>query len=290
MTKSLISRLESIQQLSDPVEIKSKIAEILSDLKSHSSSASSRIVSDSSPRSAVSDRLVAAVIQSDMVGVTQALSEVGHEFDVLSVMVDSNMGVTLLHKACEIGKEGVLTALLAHVDSHNKGAMFMHNLAGEMLKQKIEDMFNHTWSMDGLTPLHFAVMSSSPGLDKTVTELLRRGANPDIPAKSTGKTAFLTACELGEAQAAMLMIQATKGACLSSKDLEGNTCLHLAAENGNEEIVEILMNSMPTLEREVNDKNESAIDVAIENGYEAIAETIAKLVKKGNDDGTFIFS
>ena len=111
--------------------------------------------------------------------------------------------------------------------------------------------------------------------EKILIELIRRGSDPNLESSDERRISpFLLACEMGNEQAARVMIQATKGQCLDGTDSEGNTALHLAAESGNESLVGLLMNVMPTLSGEINDEKKTPVELANETGHSNMAQVI----------------
>lgn len=86
------------------------------------------------------------------------------------------------------------------------------------------------------TPLHFAVHAKAFNLD-FIRELLTAGADPDI------------------------------------KDIDGNSCLHYACENGLDELVELLLHHGADVDIR-DSKGRTPLYVAIENGHTKIAKRL----------------
>jgi ankyrin repeat protein len=288
---TIIRKLREINEISNLADMKSSIIDLIQELEVKPAVFPKSTSANAQTIGAWKSSLASAVANSDIDGVRSSLSEAGIGFDISTVPFDEALGVSVLHKAVEKGNTLVLQILFRHMNERASSSIFLHKLAGDMLRRKLKSEFNHKTKIDGFTPLHFALMSSVETSDQIILDLLKHGADPDV-ASASGVTPFLMACELGEAEAVSLMLQSCNGSCIHTKDAEGNTCLHLAAENGHEELLGRLMTTLPSLEQELNDKGESAMDLAIENGHEEIAELLAQLAQRSKsvDSGDgFVF-
>jgi len=87
-----------------------------------------------------------------------------------------------------------------------------------------------------LSPLHLAILENHYS---AVECLIRRGANLKMRDSGTKETPMLLACSLGNLKIVRLLD--SSGASLYDVDEDGNTCLHLACENGHAEALEYLI-------------------------------------------------
>ena len=291
---SMLAELKGISELSDLPQIKNRLNAVVSALeegfKCYSGSAASLPpVSGVMIPSELARALHDILEQSDTSRLADIINQVR---GVASIVLDEATGVTVLHRAVELGNQEIVDLLMAQLDAEVSSARFLHNLNGEILMGDQKNRINAKTKLTGYSPLHFAVSGAS---DKVVVDLLRRGADPD--QRSTDEQAvspFLLACELGQEMAVQLMIKASRGKCVDSTDADGNTALHLAAENGHAGIVQVIMSVMPQLEREENKYGKTAATLAAECNRPDIAEMIEELAQGGNADsdqpGGFFFS
>ena len=283
---AVLSELRGIQELSDLKAIRGRLAALIAACEEPSSVRGvTTSASQSEPRA--SPQLRDAIEGSNAAELSALLSSMKAGS---SYIVDEGTGVTALHRAVEIGNMTIVDLLLKQVDEEARVEKTLHSLAGEMLVQSLKRRVNRPTSITGYTPLHFAVSGSN---DKVVAELLRRGADPDLPSCDDQRvTPFLLACELGQEMAVRMMLKVTNGACADRSDAQGNNGLHLAAENGHAGIAEVLMGVLPSLAREENKDEKTPAALARENGFSAIAELIDELDRQpqpqsGNGGGFF---
>jgi ankyrin repeat protein len=290
---TVLAELKGIAELDDISQVKIRLEAVVSALEESRHSSGSTTVSapsvvDIMIPSDLARELHDVLEQSNTSGLEGIINEVK---SVASVVLDGATGVTVLHRAVELGNQQIVEMLLTQVDSEVRAARFLHNLSGEMLLGDQKSRINAKTKLTGYSPLHFAVSGAS---DRVVVELLKRGADPD--QRSTDEQAvspFLLACELGQEMAVKLMIKGTQGKCIDSTDADGNTALHLAAENGHAGIVEVLMNVLPQLEREENQDGKTAAILATECNRPDIANMIEEMAHGGaeesNEPGGFFF-
>lgn len=108
---------------------------------------------------------------------------------------------------------------------------------------------------DGLTTLHWALTPS------TLTYLLQRGANPDVPSRE-GATPIMNAVQANNMEQLTILLDA--GANVNAQDYRGFTALHRASEMGKAQLVRLLL--------------DRGADKAIEaEGYTALS--LAEIVK-----------
>jgi hypothetical protein len=286
---TVITELKGIIALDDIDQIKIRLSSLVMALQestvSHSgSSMSVPSVSDVMLPSELARELHGALEESNTGKLAQIIKQ---NKAVASVVLDITTGVTVLHRAVELGNPHIVNILMEQVDAESHSAKFIHNLNGEMLVSDLKNRLNVRTKLTGYSPLHFAVSSGS---DKVVAELLRRGADPDQRSTDEqGVTPFLLACELGQETAVKMMIKASQGHCVDSTDSGGNTALHLAAENGHVGIVEVVMSVMPQLEREENQEGKTAAQVARPEIAQLIAELSKTQTNVSDDNGAGFF-
>lgn len=289
---SLLAELKAIANLDDTKSLKGRLTALISGLEESSKSSTATIasstVSDMVPPSDLARKLHDVLEQSDTAHLTEIIKTTK---SVASVILDEVTGVTVLHRAVEIGNSQIVELLMDQIDSETESAKFLHNLNGEMLVSDLRSKINPRTRLTGYTPLHFAVSGSN---DQVVVELLRRGGDADLRSRDDQEISpFLLACELGQDVAVKVMIKASQGRCMDSTDVQGNTALHLAAENGHANIVQVLMSVMPQLSREENKNGKTAAELATESKRNDIAKMINELAqnagRESSDRGGIFF-
>jgi ankyrin repeat protein len=286
---TVVAELRGVLELDDIDQMKNRISSLVSALEesgvTHSGSTMSVTSgSDVILPSELARELHDALEESNTTKLSQLIKE---NKSVASVVLDSTTGVTVLHRAVELGNSHVVNMLMDQIDSESQSAKFLHNLNGELLVSDLKSRLNARTKLTGYSPLHFAVSSGS---DKVVAELLRRGADPDQRSTDEqGVTPFLLACELGQEMAVRMMIKTSQGRCVDSTDSEGNTALHLAAENGHVGIVEVLMSVMPQLEREENKDGKTPAHLARPEIARMILEMSRANANQDQDNGGGFF-
>ena len=89
---------------------------------------------------------------------------------------------------------------------------------------------------DGESALHRACKGKRASI---VSILLKKGANPNIREKKSGKTPLIKAVKTDNVKITKLLI--SSGADINAQDNNGNTALSLAKEAGNTKIIELLV-------------------------------------------------
>ena len=277
----LLKRLRDIQHTEDIVTMKRELGALISSIEVPPMEMDAVPVEES--KSSLQTKLIEAVEMSNVSVLSELFQDPTFKIDISRTLIDASTGVTVLHRAVEIGNVPVIEVLMRRLDEESSAAIALHNLSGDMLRKSLRKRLNPQTTVTGYTPLHFAVMGSS---DKVMLELIKRGADADIASTDEEKvTPFLMACELGQDRAVSMMIQLSKGACLHSTDAQGNTGLHLAAENEHEHIVDLLMNVMPSLSREENNDGNTAVDLALGIGNGQLALHIEEMGHHRGDSG-----
>ncbi|GAB2764600.1 ankyrin repeat domain-containing protein [Salinimicrobium soli] len=106
----------------------------------------------------------------------------------------------------------------------------------KMLAEKDEKIVN-SFSPDGFTPLGLA---SFFGFYEGVDFLLKKGADPNLPAQNSFKVAPLhSACAISNYEIAKLLLK--NGAEVNVAQAGGVTPLHSAAHNGQDRLVQLLL-------------------------------------------------
>lgn len=98
---------------------------------------------------------------------------------------------------------------------------------------------------NGRTALMYA--ASGPYAE-TVELLLDSGAEIDVQGTLEGFTALMTAAAEGQVEVAQLLLE--RGADPAIEDVDGDTALSFAKQNGHSAVVELLENNVGTMKRE----------------------------------------
>ena len=161
---------------------------------------------------------------------------------------ETHDGLNSLAYMCGRGKIGELSALsrtckfsLDHLDSRKRSLLHIicndHGMNPDLIDE-ILDMGADIELSDGQmrSPLFIACLA-----DNTVAaqKLLRRGALVDIYDVTRETCPIFCACFNGNFSLTVGLVE--RGASLTCTDMDGNTCLHVAVENGDARIVKYLL-------------------------------------------------
>ncbi|VEN60174.1 unnamed protein product [Callosobruchus maculatus] len=209
---------------------------------------------------------------------------VARDIDINQI-VDGDM--TLLHMAAIAGDDAFTKFLLQHgviydmTNKHNKTAldlsishsqktlMIVHRLfQANDLKKLIEELTIHRDSWDPFNPMIFLMNVKN----RSGHTLLHRAV--DLEDEDAVSLFF----DYDESYRAFKEKPQTKlerfyvPIDTFAKDFQGNTLLHLAAQNGSTKIVEMLVNKNPSIINIENNRGYTPISVAKNNGHEQVAE------------------
>ncbi|KAG8567632.1 hypothetical protein GDO81_013721 [Engystomops pustulosus] len=123
------------------------------------------------------------------------------------------------------------------------------------------------------TPLHLAVITDQPEL---VALLLQHRASPLIPDRN-GQTCIHLACENGSVRSLEVLIR-TGIRDLESTNYHGMTALHLAIRSGRRDITECLLEHGADVNAVDLKSGQSPLILAVENEFE---ELVSLLLQKG---------
>jgi ankyrin repeat protein len=149
-----------------------------------------------------------------------------------------------------------ITPLMEAVSSENAEVFsyYLENGADIHAKNKL--------GADALT------MALSGHNDKIILSLLKAGANPNHQWNKKNLSHLMLASRNGNVTAAKALLE--HGAKINDTDIEGNTALHYASEEGFIEIVKILLNK--NADKSIkNKKKKTAKEIALENSFTEIA-------------------
>lgn len=108
------------------------------------------------------------------------------------------------------------------------------------------------------------------------------GANFEWRENEDRDNALLAAVRNGHSDVAALLL--AHGANPSVLDSQGNTVIHLAAFIGDEGLASLFSPNASTLAMRTNSQGMTAIDIAVDKGYNAFAEHLNNLIHKANND------
>ncbi|OQE44088.1 hypothetical protein PENCOP_c002G00032 [Penicillium coprophilum] len=137
---------------------------------------------------------------------------------------------------------------------------------------------------NGDTALHIASKNGSAELARILIEY-RKDASLEIRNEPT-ETPFLTAAENKHYEIAALLIDA--GADINARHLDGRTALNLAVENGDLRLVEALIRKQKDLSGFQNDSKDKALSAAAEKGNSEIFDILLEAggnLESRSDDG-----
>jgi ankyrin repeat protein len=122
---------------------------------------------------------------------------------------------------------------------------------------------------DGWTPLHLA---AHYGHREVVELLLARGAQVNLKSENSMKNTAVRAAVAGN-RTNVVDVSLARSASVNTRQHGGWTALHGAAQNGNREMVRILLDygADPKLK---NDHGQTAPDIALEAGHGSIADML----------------
>ncbi|EYC30062.1 hypothetical protein Y032_0005g2426 [Ancylostoma ceylanicum] len=221
-----------------------------------------------------------------------------------SIRARTRDGSTLLHIAACSGHTSTALAFLKRgvplFMPNKKGALGLHSAAAagfnEVVKMLIARGTNvDIRTRDNYTALHVAVQS---GKASVVETLLGAGADIHVKGGELGQTALHIAASLSgpeSRECAMMLLKSGGQPDVAQED--GETCLHLAARNGNKEIMRLLLNENANLQL-MSKAGETPLHVAAKScNYEAAQmivthmaqslspEEIRKYVNQRTNDG-----
>ncbi|CAJ0941647.1 unnamed protein product, partial [Mesorhabditis belari] len=165
-----------------------------------------------------------------------------------SIRARTKDGSTLLHIAACSGHTNTALAFLKRgvplFMPNKKGALGLHSAAAagfnDVVKMLIAKGTNvDIRTKDNYTALHVAVQS---GKASVVETLLGSGADVHVRGGDLGQTALHIAASLNGTEArecAMMLLKSGGQPNVAQSD--GETCLHIAARNGNKEIMKLLL-------------------------------------------------
>lgn len=167
-----------------------------------------------------------------------------------SLVQENRFGDTVIHIAAEMGKVSLVSLLLTdHWDLIN---------------------IQNTYS--GYMPLHEAVEN---GNVEVIVWLINHGADLNAKIARKALTPLLLAVCYTKAPANKIIVDLLlkKGANLDDKDLQGNTALHIATQQGKLEIIKSLLN-YPVNIYATNKVRENILHIAVQNGNSRIIKIL----------------
>jgi len=108
------------------------------------------------------------------------------------------------------------------------------------------------------------------------------GANFEWRENDDEDNALLAAVRNGHSDVAALLL--AHGANPSVLDSQGNTVIHLSAFIGDEGLASLFSPNASTLAMRTNSQGMTAIDIAVDKGYNAFAEHLNNLIHEANND------
>ncbi|KAL9184354.1 LOW QUALITY PROTEIN: hypothetical protein ACHAXT_002440 [Thalassiosira profunda] len=130
----------------------------------------------------------------------------------------------------------------------------------------------------------FLCAAARGGRLEECASLLAMGAEVEC-SEGEEDTPLLAAIRNGHKDVAALLL--AHGANPLQRDLEGNSVMHLAAANSDEGVASLLSPNAASLSLSTNDDGMTAIDVAVQRGFNAFAEHLHNLLygaEEGKDD------
>ncbi|KAF1769981.1 hypothetical protein GCK72_001798 [Caenorhabditis remanei] len=166
-----------------------------------------------------------------------------------SIRARTRDGSTLLHIAACSGHTSTALAFLKRgvplMMPNKKGALGLHSAAAAGFNDVVKMLILRGTNVDvrtrdNYTALHVAVQS---GKASVVETLLGNGADIHVKGGELGQTALHIAASLNGPESrdcAMMLLKS--GGQPDVAQVDGETCLHIAARNGNKEIMRLLLN------------------------------------------------
>ncbi|MEN5232404.1 ankyrin repeat domain-containing protein [Sphingobacterium faecium] len=189
------------------------------------------------------------------------------------ILEETSHGISPLLLACYFHKPQIIRVLL----QHNQG-LNIHEAVAAGLNNYIEAMINQLPSVvDEISTHGYSALALATHFNKedTVRILLTHKADPDIPTQNEESLYPLQIALLNKNNAiSKLIIEA--GANVNSMPSNGQTALHLAAQQGNIELIVLLLENGARIELK-NVNNKTASDLAASKGYSDIAEILKEI-------------
>ncbi|XP_055848105.1 ankyrin-3-like isoform X2 [Episyrphus balteatus] len=196
---------------------------------------------------------------------------------------------TPLHIACENGDLEITQMLLDHdadINAPNESSFTPLLTAIQNTKENIIDLLLKRGATlnscnKGLSPLHYAVGKHSSNITE---KLLQYGAYVDSLADFHNSKEFTPlhyACENGDFEIVKVLLK--NGANVSFKTTEGLTPLHFACKNGNVETIDILLNSNADINARANNSL-TPLYMAVENSHREAAKILMEHGAPINDE------
>jgi uncharacterized protein len=130
------------------------------------------------------------------------------------------------------------------------------------------------WTADGFTALHLAAFFGSPAV---AVALLDAGADVDAVSQNEMHVAPIHSAVAGRREVALLLV--SRGAQVNVRQRHGWTPLHAAAQHGDDELVEALLQAGADASL-ANDDGVTAADLAERAGYAAVVQALRAGVMK----------
>jgi ankyrin repeat protein len=189
------------------------------------------------------------------------------------ILEETSHGISPLLLACYFHKPQIIRVLLQHnqgLNIHEAVAAGLNNYIEAMIKQLptvVNEISTHGYSALALAT-HF-------NKEEAVRILLTHKADPNIPTQNEESLYPLQIALLNKNNAiSKLLIEA--GADVNSIPSNGQTALHLAAQQGNIELIVLLLENGARIELK-NMNNKTASDLAASKGYGDIAEILKEI-------------
>uniref|UniRef100_A0AC35TT07 ANK_REP_REGION domain-containing protein n=1 Tax=Rhabditophanes sp. KR3021 TaxID=114890 RepID=A0AC35TT07_9BILA len=180
-------------------------------------------------------------------GHTAIVEKLIDKFDS-SLTARTKDGDTLLHIAACSGHSSTALAFLKRGVPLNmpnkKGALGLHTAAAAGFNEVVKVLLNKGTNIDiktkeNYTALHIAVQANRP---QVVETLLGYGANVHLHGGVLGETPLHVACNFNDESATETALMLLKSGCQPNVRMnDGQTCLHVAAKQGIEKMIKLLL-------------------------------------------------